>query len=277
MIFEFAQWVKRGPLLDQLKLRGLVNSAFYNPRQVIISYSNFDYLEVDGFRFGCSDQIDSVQRVKGNPWFDNMRLTDIGVDIGANIGAITIPLATYTSKVIAMEPLFWRELQKNAQANNLGNIIIEPYCLGPRTGDKIQITFSSRSEMVTTYTWRDFRRYIGDKIDWLKLDCEGAEWLINPEDLEGIREIRAELHFRRKHRYHDQAKYVKWIRWLERNDYEYKVEYGLQPGFMVPFSNVVLLNASKREDPEDGVIMAGPSTSNSGLCIRPITSILDKE
>jgi len=34
----------------------------------------------------------------------------------------------------------------------------------------------------------------GEKIDFLKSDCEGCEWFINKLDLEGIRRIEMEVH-----------------------------------------------------------------------------------
>jgi len=37
-------------------------------------------------------------------------------------------------------------------------------------------------------------------VDFLKMDCEGAEWFIEPEELKGIRRIEAEVHLDRKKR-----------------------------------------------------------------------------
>jgi len=34
----------------------------------------------------------------------------------------------------------------------------------------------------------------GGHVDFLKMDCEGAEWCITPDELKGIRRIEAEIH-----------------------------------------------------------------------------------
>jgi len=57
---------------------------------------------VDGCAFNASNHMDSIQGVKGNPWFNNIRRDDVVLDIGANIGAITIPLAKKAKKVCAV-------------------------------------------------------------------------------------------------------------------------------------------------------------------------------
>ena len=44
-----------------------------------------------------------------------------------------------------------------------------------------------------TFTLRAIREFAGG-CDFLKCDCEGAEWLIRPRDLSGIRRIEMELH-----------------------------------------------------------------------------------
>ncbi|MGA2104944.1 MAG: FkbM family methyltransferase, partial [Methanoregula sp.] len=45
-----------------------------------------------------------------------------------------------------------------------------------------------------TLTLKDLIKIAGG-CDFLKCDAEGAEWLIRPQDLAGIRRIEMELHF----------------------------------------------------------------------------------
>ncbi len=103
--------LKRSPRMAAI--REYTNLLYYDPNFVNIDTRRFDVVEVDGCRFRVNDQMNSIQKIKGNPWFGKVRSTDIVVDVGANIGAITIPLAKVAKKVYAIEPLLYKELEDN--------------------------------------------------------------------------------------------------------------------------------------------------------------------
>jgi len=236
---------------------GLLNLMYYDPETVVLHQANLDYVVVDGCKFFMSDQIDSIQRVRGNPWFANVRETDTVVDIGANIGAICIPLAQTAKRVLAIEPLFSQELFDNIQLNGMKHIVVlkmgvgewEPHQhfeFGPRQGEAPCIPFA------------DISPTLGFPIDFLKMDCEGCEWSIQPEEMKGIRELRIEFHMRRGHKKQDSTAFKKWRQWLEDNNYSYTIGrrslYGpelvcLQKKMppIIPFYDYFLVNASRRE------------------------------
>jgi len=83
-------------------------------------------------------------------------------------------------------------LEKNIKLNNRNNISVFIRALGKGTfklswtGYKDKIIDGSR-------LWQ-LIEMCGGHIDFLKLDCEGGEWCIEPWELKGIRRIEAEVH-----------------------------------------------------------------------------------
>lgn len=228
--------------------RKLINYAFYDPDTVMLHPSNFDYVGVGDCKWTMTDQVDSVMRVEGNPWFGSIRDTDTVLDIGANCGAITIPLAMKARHVFAVEPLFGDLIRANIKLNELKNVTVLDYALG-KDNTMINVAFSSRRNFARCMSFATMKELAGGQIDWLKVDCEGAEWeFIKPSDCEGIRELRFEFHVRRgKTMLKDKAKLVEWETWLTANNYEYDVKHGTQPGPCVPFCDCTLIRASLRE------------------------------
>lgn len=225
---------------------GLINQMYYDPKTVILRLENLDYVAVDGCKFCVNDQIVSLQRVKGNPWFSGIRRTDTVLDIGANIGAIAIPLAKKAQHVYAVEPLFHQELWANIELNHLRNVSVFPYGVDSNAESRV-FEFSSRCSRAKSIPFAELRSWIGH-IDFLKVDCEGCEWGIEPEELQDIRELRIEFHIRRWHKKADWRKFREWERWLDCNGYSCVIQYsgegGFKPGPCVPFSDCIMVNAT---------------------------------
>lgn len=241
IIYSIARRFKRSSKFPAL--RTLLNSMYYNPRMVTIKMSNFDFIEVDDCKFYVNDQIDSIQRVYSNPWFANMRPDDIALDIGANIGAITIPLARAVKKVYAVEPLFVEELRQNITLNKLNNIQIMEHGIGQYNKEQ-HYEFSSKAGIASSIPFNLLMTRIG-KVDFIKIDGEGCEWDIEPKQLKGIREIRIEFHIRREHHSQDKQSLNKWLEWLRKEDYKYTLERGDDISPCVPFSECLILNATR--------------------------------
>jgi len=239
IIYRLVRRLKRKGFLGH----GLLNLMYYDPATVVMHMDNLDYVVVDDCKFYVSDQIDSIQRVNGNAWFDNVEPTDTVVDIGANIGAITIPLAKVARKVYAVEPLFVKELNRNIRLNELDNVTILPVGIGCKAID-MEFEFSSAKGKANCMNFEELKHLTG-QIDFIKIDCEGCEWSIEPKQLAGIREIRIEFHFRRGHKQDDLAKYERWVEWLNHNNYKYSVDSMKIPP-CIPFFDYLLVNASKR-------------------------------
>jgi len=213
--------LKRNPKMA--RIREYTNLLYYDPNCVNIDVRKYDVIEVDGCRFKVNDQVNSVQRIKGRPWFERVRSTDIVVDVGANIGAVTIPLAKVAKKVYAVEPLFYKELEDNVKLNGLDNVDIIRLGIG-KTGKRI-IKFSSKYAEVSIITFSELKRQIGGQIDFLKMDGEGCEWEMDPSELKGIRELRMEFHIQRSRVRECRNKYKEYMKWMEDEGYEIHVTY----------------------------------------------------
>jgi hypothetical protein len=147
----------------------------------------------------CTD--DGVQFVvRKTPWrqiFDvpEYRYSDIErhdrvLDIGANAGAFCIRAARMSQNVTAVEPVTAGILAENVRANHAAIRVIEA---GLGDGSPAICTWDERSVRVPTYSLGTLVAMAGG-CDFLKCDCEGAEWGIRPADLAGIRRIEMELH-----------------------------------------------------------------------------------
>lgn len=227
-------------------LKRYINLLYWKAGKVELTINNFDIVEVDGYKFRLTDQVDSIQRVVGNPWFEGVRDNDTVLDIGANIGAITVPLAKKALTVYAVEPIYSNELRDNIELNNLKNVIILRYGLGEKA-DKVKVRFGDHDGFCEMKPFSEIKRIIGKQIDFFKCDCEGAEWLIQPEELAGIRELRLEFHIRRGREKKDHKILEKWYSWLDTNGYKKNTLYGDDPGPIIPISHVLGIMASKKE------------------------------
>lgn len=214
--------LKRSPKIAGI--RRYTNLLYYDPNRVNIDVRNFDVIEVDDCKFRVTDQINSIiGRVKDNPWFEQIRSTDTVVDIGANIGAITIPLARVAKKVYAIEPLFYKELGDNVSLNGLDNVEVIPFGIG---GDvKRVVEFSSKYAESPFMTFGALKRQIDGQIDFLKMDGEGCEWEIEPSELKGIRELRLEFHIQRGRVKECRRKYEEYLNWMKAEGYKIHIAY----------------------------------------------------
>jgi FkbM family methyltransferase len=116
------------------------------------------------------------------------------LDIGANIGAFSLFACQYKPKIIyAVEPALesFKTLQRNIILNNLENII-KPYWNFIATTDDLEAEFPVKSspynklfspkegEEVARVSSLTINKLIEanniDKVDYLKIDCEGCEY-----------------------------------------------------------------------------------------------------
>lgn len=122
--------------------------------------------------------------------FSDIRRDDIVIDIGANVGAFCIRAACYSDSVYAVEPLTHGTLQKNIDLNGVSVTVLD-CALG---GGNVQtISWDGESRNMKTVSLKTIIGMAGG-CDFLKCDCEGAEWLIDPGDLALVRRIEMELH-----------------------------------------------------------------------------------
>lgn len=122
--------------------------------------------------------------------FDDIRSGDVVLDIGANVGAFCILAAGLSRHVTAVEPVTVPQLLENIRRNRVSVEVIAG-ALG--TGKPAEICWDGCCVLSPTYPLRDLIRMSGG-CDFLKCDCEGAEWFISPDDLRQVRRIEMEIH-----------------------------------------------------------------------------------
>jgi hypothetical protein len=131
-------------------------------------------------------QITSVTEYR----FDDIRPGDRVLDIGANVGGFCIRAARLGGRVTAVEPVTTAPLLENIRANHVSVKVIAG-ALGD--GKPREICWDDSRVVSPTYRLKDLIAMSGG-CDFLKCDCEGAEWLINPPDLDPVRRIEMEIH-----------------------------------------------------------------------------------
>jgi len=97
------------------------------------------YLSQDGLIGGQTRADSGYEPFETNLLLDHLMPDDVVVDIGANIGVYTLPMAKQvgqTGKVYAFEPVprIFDVLMKNLQANQITNVIAEPIALLDKSG-----------------------------------------------------------------------------------------------------------------------------------------------
>jgi hypothetical protein len=126
----------------------------------------------------------------GDYLFGDIRPDDRVLDIGANAGAFCIRAARLSRHVTAVEPVTAVLLGENIRANNVPVRVIRA---GLGDGNPAACSWDGCTVSVPTLTLGELIERAGG-CDFLKCDCEGAEWLIRPEDLAPVRRIEMELH-----------------------------------------------------------------------------------
>lgn len=123
---------------------------------------------------------------------------DTVLDLGAAIGSTSLifsRLAGVNGKIVAFEPITHKVIQKNALANSIGNIQVLPFGVSDKSGKAeieqsdfcVDSSICKRSYTKDYYTGRRIIEVISlddfisqntfDKIDFIKMDIEGAEEL----------------------------------------------------------------------------------------------------
>jgi len=222
-----SKW-KRSPKFAGI--RKYTNLLYYDPNKVCIPMGVADYIVVDDCKFALSDQLNMMQRIKGNYWFAHVRATDRVIDLGANVGVVAIPLARKAKRVLAVEPVatFHKGLSKNVELNDLKNVTLYPYAVG--NGDLVKIGFAGYGNNLVRSVPLNRIVEASGGVDFLKVDIEGYEWgNIYPEDCDKIAEVRFEFHIRRRHKKEDLAEMARWWRWAKATNRYFCMEEAEEP------------------------------------------------
>jgi len=173
-------------------LQEVINRLFYSKNKLIIEPGYIDYVVTkDNNKYYMSRLIDSVRQVRQDYIFDDIREDDIVIDIGACIGGFSIPASKKAKHVYAVEPMTPDMLRENILLNKRENIEGLEIALGD--GKATRLEWLGESKTIKTKTLSEIISFCGG-CDFLKIDCEGCEWNVKPEELEGIRRIEMEVH-----------------------------------------------------------------------------------
>jgi len=119
-----------------------------------------------------------------------LKPSDVVIEVGANIGSLTIPLSRRCKKVYAFEPQpqTYELLSQNLSCNGIHNVDAFPYAIGAKDGvvnipsleeideakgDYVGAEVGSGSYTVEQRSLDGFS--IKEKISFIKMDCEGSE------------------------------------------------------------------------------------------------------
>lgn len=133
----------------------------------------------------------TLNQVIGEYKIYDLRKDDIVLDIGANVGGFSMLVCESVKYVYAVEPLFADILKENIKRNHIKNVEVFDVGLGATSSD---CSFRSRRKNVECLPLSKLIEMCGGKIDFLKCDCEGGEWSIQPHEINGIRRIEIEVH-----------------------------------------------------------------------------------
>ncbi len=124
-----------------------------------------------------------------------LKPTDVVIEVGANIGALTIPLSRRCKEVFAFEPQpqNYDLLCKNLSTNGIHNVSFYPYAIGSNDvvvkipslaeidyahgviGDYGGAEVGSGSFEVQQRSLGSLSALFGTKVNFIKMDCEGSE------------------------------------------------------------------------------------------------------
>lgn len=174
------------------------NHIPYNLRKAILTYPDFEVidrktfnLEHNGTKF-YPFMSGSIELALQEYDYSDIRPTDIVLDIGANVGGFSCPVAPKCKQLFALEPIYKKELCRNVLLNNLTNVNVAEGALS--NFKTITCKFEGKSNTVGGCNLTEIINHCGGHIDFLKCDCEGAEWIIQSHEFEGMRRIEMELH-----------------------------------------------------------------------------------
>jgi len=147
--------------------------------------------------------------------FDDIQRDDIVLDIGANVGGFSLFVSRFVKHVYAVEPMLYEILGQNIINNERDNITVFDDAIGDGL---LKIQWEGCDDRyVNCKPLSEIIKMCGGKVDFIKTDCEGGEWVITANDLKGVRRIEAEVHnFDGKHNLKD------FLKMLDEANFEYE-------------------------------------------------------
>jgi FkbM family methyltransferase len=183
-------------LLATRDLQEWVNHRFSAADRIVIDTTDIAEITLKGgAKFRPTRSVANALHVHTEYDFSGIRPHDHVVDIGACVGGFSIQAALKepTCHVYAVEPLYGEDLRANIELNCLEDqiTVIEA---GLGYGAPVHVAFGYLQKTIPTMPLKEIFALCGG-CDFLKCDCEGGEWTINPLDLTGVRRVELEAHY----------------------------------------------------------------------------------
>jgi hypothetical protein len=185
----------------------------------LLKWTPFPWVETpEGLRWHIHEDLYIYHQVLKEYRFSDLGKDDLVIDIGANIGVFSILATRQGAQVLAVEPVVSDELRRNIRLNRIKHIRVLECALGD--GEEKEITWEGQTRRVPSLTLSQIIDEMGG-CTFLKVDCEGSEWYIDPEKLHGIRRIEMELHRMGEH-----WRYYAFMEGLRKN---FHIDYDPSP------------------------------------------------
>jgi len=195
-------------------------------------YINRKAISKYGITFKTLNNTSEIDDVFHDYRFNDIRETDIVMDIGANVGAFSIFVSKMVKHVYAVEPMTHEILIENIKLNKIENISVLKEALGKGYLTLKWQGYKQREVMCKSL--KTLFQLTGNNVTFLKLDCEGGEWSINKDELNNVRRIEAEVHnLDGTHKLSD------FLCMLDESNFRYTTE--------TPRSGIMMLHAFKKD------------------------------
>lgn len=172
-----------------------INDRYYNPKTKIFRRKFLSAITTvtmnDGNIFSARPDILMVEGSYIEYSLQNMKLDDVVLDIGANVGGFALRAARKADFVYAVEPIQYKSLEYNISLNNLDNIEIMKCGVGHGTKN---ITWRGTTKITDLSSLGTIIGMCGKSPTFLKIDCEGCEHTATADDLSHFRYIVGEIH-----------------------------------------------------------------------------------
>ena len=140
----------------------------------------------------------------------DVKETDIVLDIGGFLGTFAIPISKKCKRVYVIEPIFTDEILANIELNAASNITLLPYAISDKHEQK-ELEYWEKYKIVQFMPFSEILDMIPESIDFVKIDIEGAEWWIKPEEIQRINARRIELEMHQNITTNDPAALIDFI------------------------------------------------------------------
>jgi len=126
-------WDVKTLIIDLIRTKNIqawINNRFKSDNKTVLYTSDIATVKTDYAVFNFDGNYDTLAQVRDDYKTDDMRPSDIVLDIGACIGAFTLKAAKMSYRVYAIEPLMCDALRANIALNPYRNVEIIEAALG---------------------------------------------------------------------------------------------------------------------------------------------------